>query len=338
MPALMVISNSTPSFAKGVDPEERVEYYLYDHLGGVDAILDEQGNVVERRDYLPFGEERVAEGTDKEHHGFTGKELDSESGLYYYGARYYDPALGRFASLDPLTLGESLKPLQSVLADPQELNSYSYVMNNPLKYVDPTGEWGVAEFFGGKSHQYIVGKAIDGANNKLTSQQAELLEYSSSVWSDILVYAFEGKKEYNHSMSYGALSAIGLKSAMMGDAKKWYTSGNWDEFSRLIHMVGDTFSPAHTERDDEGNITAFLDFSKQSLSLHMKYDNYEDENGNVRPEATQAIRASSKLIDLYQGKADWSEVKKYLDTEVLKGVNLQTEVGVAGKKFEKKGK
>jgi len=131
------------SHAKGVDPEEKVEYYLYDHLGGVDAILDEQGNVTERRDYLPYGEERVAEagGTDKDRHGFTGKELDGESGLYYYGARYYDPALGRFASLDPLVLGESAKPLASVLQNPQALNGYGYALNNPVRYVDPTGQW-----------------------------------------------------------------------------------------------------------------------------------------------------------------------------------------------------
>ena len=130
--------------AKGVDPEEKVGYYLYDHLGGVDAILDEQGNVMDRRDYLPFGEERVAEtiGADKERHGFTGKELDSESGLYYYGARYYDPALGRFASLDPLVLGESAKPLASVLQNPQALNGYGYALNNPVRYVDDRGEYG----------------------------------------------------------------------------------------------------------------------------------------------------------------------------------------------------
>ncbi len=127
--------------AKGMDPEEKVEYYLTDHLGGVDVVMDEQGNVVERRDYLPFGEERIAEttGADKERHGFTGKELDSESGLYYYGARYYDPAIGRFASLDPLILGESSKSFQTVLSNPQSLNGYSYVLNNPVRYVDETG-------------------------------------------------------------------------------------------------------------------------------------------------------------------------------------------------------
>ncbi len=138
---VILLVGATGVFAKGVDPEEKVEYYLYDHLGGVDAVMDEQGNVVERRDYLPYGEERVRvpSAENGERHGFTGKELDGESGLYYYGARHYDPALGRFASLDPLTLGESAKPLQSVLSNPQILNGYSYALNNPLRYNDPTG-------------------------------------------------------------------------------------------------------------------------------------------------------------------------------------------------------
>jgi RHS repeat-associated protein len=143
---LICVSLLAPcAFAKGPDPEEKIEYYLTDHLGGVEAVMDEQGNVVERRDYLPFGEERVRVSSAKkaEDHGFTGKELDAESGLYYYGARYYDPELGRFTAVDPLVLSESSRPLGSVLANPQELNGYAYVVNNPLKYIDPTGMFNV---------------------------------------------------------------------------------------------------------------------------------------------------------------------------------------------------
>jgi len=56
--------------------------------------------------------------------------LDPESGLYYYGARYYDPELARFISPDPIVPSPG---------DPQSLNRYSYVLNNPVKYIDPTG-------------------------------------------------------------------------------------------------------------------------------------------------------------------------------------------------------
>ena len=71
-------------------------------------------------------------------HKFTGQEQDAETGLYNYVARQYDPVLGRFISADSIVPD---------ISEPQSLNRYSYVMNNPLRYTDPTGHCG--EFFGG---------------------------------------------------------------------------------------------------------------------------------------------------------------------------------------------
>jgi RHS repeat-associated protein len=76
-----------------------------------------------------FGECRFSTGTIPTDKLFTGQRLDS-TGLYYYGARYYDPEIGRFISADIIV---------SNPANPQSLNRYSYCLNNPLKYVDPTG-------------------------------------------------------------------------------------------------------------------------------------------------------------------------------------------------------
>lgn len=81
--------------------------------------------------YEPFGECRNSQGTVPTDKLFTGQRLD-ETGLYFYNARYYDPAIGRFISPDFL--------IQSP-ADPQTLNRYSYVANNPLRYADSTGNW-----------------------------------------------------------------------------------------------------------------------------------------------------------------------------------------------------
>ena len=65
---------------------------------------------------------------------FTGKERDAESGLDYFGARYYGSALGRFSSPDPLFFQKEM------LEDPQRWNLYAYVRNSPLVLSDPTGE------------------------------------------------------------------------------------------------------------------------------------------------------------------------------------------------------
>jgi RHS repeat-associated protein len=82
-----------------------------------------------RISYYPYGGCLESQGNLGTDNLFTGQRLDS-SGLYYYGARYYDPIVGRFISADNIVPNAM---------NPQALNRYSYVVNNPLKYVDPTG-------------------------------------------------------------------------------------------------------------------------------------------------------------------------------------------------------
>ena len=113
------------------NPDERIIYHHTDHLSGTSIDTDENGEIMQSSSYFPFGEVLTEEHAPdyKNNYKFTGKELD-ESGLYYYGARYYNPVIGRFVSQDTWA-GD--------LRNPQSLNKYSYVFNNPLKYIDPTG-------------------------------------------------------------------------------------------------------------------------------------------------------------------------------------------------------
>jgi RHS repeat-associated protein len=103
------------------------DYYHTDHTGSTRLITSESGSVVTDVSYDPFGEPILS--GEAESYLFTGKEQDA-SQLYYYGARYYDPHIGRFITRDILP-GAPEKP--------QFLNKYSYCLNNPLRYVDPTG-------------------------------------------------------------------------------------------------------------------------------------------------------------------------------------------------------
>ncbi len=115
-----------------VNPEKKL-FYHNDHLGGVNVISDITGNRIQLTEYEPWGKvsrnDPATNSPDPEKR-FTGQILDPESGLYYYGARYYDPDLARFISPDPIVPSPG---------DPQSLNRYSYVRNNPVKYIDPTG-------------------------------------------------------------------------------------------------------------------------------------------------------------------------------------------------------
>ena len=105
-----------------------------DHLGSSSVLSDHAGNRVEHYEYSAFGRERYNDpaASFPVSQRFTGQVLDAETGLYYYGSRYYDPELARFIQPDTLIPDVS---------NPQSWNRYAYTLNNPLKYVDPTGHW-----------------------------------------------------------------------------------------------------------------------------------------------------------------------------------------------------
>ena len=107
-------------------------YLLKDHLGSASVVTDASGNIPsgsEQR-YYPYGENRLTPGTMFTDKLFTGQREITGLGIYHYGARFYSPKLGRFLSPDTIVPG---------MANPQALNRYSYVLGNPLKYIDPSG-------------------------------------------------------------------------------------------------------------------------------------------------------------------------------------------------------
>ena len=115
------------------DYQNNVYYYLADHLGTT-RIQFRAGQTTPcyDADFYPFGGERIVTNTCDSAYKFTGKERDAESGLDDFGARHFGSPLGRFISVDPA--GASGK-----VGNPQGLNRYSYVLNNPLRLVDPDG-------------------------------------------------------------------------------------------------------------------------------------------------------------------------------------------------------
>jgi len=123
-------------------------YYHQDHLGSTRLLTDESGNPVCEISYRPFGKAEKT-GGDGENCLYTGKDDDS-TGLYYFGARYYDPQTGRWIERD-------LKG--GILENPMSLNRYVYCYNNPLLYVDPDG---LAPNVGNKSANAVYAAGIGG--------------------------------------------------------------------------------------------------------------------------------------------------------------------------------
>lgn len=134
-------------------------YLTTDHLGSPRVITDQTGNVTSRKDFLPFGEEilnlsgrsqSTGYQSDSVRQKFTSYERDNESGLDYAKNRYHNFNLGRFTSPDPYKIVAEVQlekdvekakaKLNKYISQSQQWNQYVYVINNPLKYTDPTGE------------------------------------------------------------------------------------------------------------------------------------------------------------------------------------------------------
>lgn len=114
--------------------DETVIYYHLDAIGSVRMVTDAAGQVVARYDFLPFGE-RWGGPADAHERQFAGTERDAETGLDYFGARYYDSGTGRFTSPD------TFLDLDKAIHAPSLWNRYAYVSNNPLRRIDPDGRW-----------------------------------------------------------------------------------------------------------------------------------------------------------------------------------------------------
>ena len=148
---LVTAMTHTDNNGDNAEQREKRYYYHSDHLGSAQFVTDWRGRQYEHIEYAPYGElwiEEVAAGLDKLPFRFTGKEMDEETGLYYYGARYLDPKYSRWLSGDP-ALGEYIPSAgadSSKLAgmggvyNTVNLHFYHYSGNNPIKYTDPDGK------------------------------------------------------------------------------------------------------------------------------------------------------------------------------------------------------
>jgi len=156
------------SVVKHIEEKQPATYfYASDHLGSSSVLTTQQGSYHERIEYLPYGETWVEDKATSDSYTtpykFTGKELDAETGLYYFGARYYDARVSRWISADPaLAEGKYFPkpndydtehdfywyifndasgklPGMGGVFNSHNLDVYCYSLNNPVKYYDPDG-------------------------------------------------------------------------------------------------------------------------------------------------------------------------------------------------------
>lgn len=168
-----------------------VKYVHTDALGSVVAMTDASGAVVEAtREYEPYGQQLSPAMQDGP--GYTGHVQDAATGLTYMQQRYYDPSIGRFLSVDPVTAQGG---------DMRHFNRYAYAYSNPYKFTDPDGRFGVV----GAG----IGAAIDFGTQMATSQGSFSERLSNVSWTSVGVSAAVG------AVTGGVGSVLG-KAAVRG--------------------------------------------------------------------------------------------------------------------------
>ena len=195
------------NFQEGDTYEKMQFYYHPDHLGSSSYITNLDGEVVQHIEYVPFGEVFVEERNNiwNTPYLFNAKEFDEETGLYYYGARYYDPRLSLWISTD----AEELKY--------PSVNSYCYVTNNPIKIKDPDGRYilfinGLRLFHGNtdqvpsmggyKIHKQDVYKYWSCEKNNFGRKNVNIASYYQNVYKDKNVGFTSGSSKWNSSANY----------------------------------------------------------------------------------------------------------------------------------------
>ena len=171
-------------YSNGMSQQERdVFFYHSDHLGSTSYITDANGNATQFVSYKPYGEALVDEHATsfEQPWKFNGKELDAETGLYYYGARYYEPVLALWYGVD--ALAEKYP----------SIGGYVYCVGNPVKLVDPDGE-------------KVIAHDKDSQNSILKTLPKELRKYVSFSSEGVLNISdcdkFECSDSYNANSLY----------------------------------------------------------------------------------------------------------------------------------------
>jgi RHS repeat-associated protein len=217
-----ILPPSTPLFARSPTAaslsrpasSEGIQYYIADHLGSSNALCDGFGDIVEETVFYPFGHPRAevlnstAESKSLGRYLFEQKELDEETGLQYFEARYLSGPLSRFVSVDP-----EIDP-RGLGENPQLLNPYAYGANNPLTEVDPDGR--IISIEGNRKYKQTVKETL----KRLESESPDAKK---------LIQGLNNDKRFKVTITYGGKHA---NSFLPQDRNRGRVA--WDPTSALL--------------------------------------------------------------------------------------------------------
>jgi len=268
-----------------------------DHLGSVETITDSVGSVAQRRGYDPFGKSRDSQYDDSQSgllqssispRGFTNHEHLDDVELIHMNGRMYDYNLGRFLSVDPFV---------AMPENSQAYNPYSYVMNNPLSYTDPTG--------------YVAQQIPQSENRDLGYRDDDLLTYDPETKT------FEVCGVDGECMSY----VIGNGAGSRGGADTSESSGGGDDTS-VSYRDGDEEVVVVTHHQNSGGSSPFIMGPVSGFVMMIMGEFGEDRQMEARREFIQAN------IDLIPGSGI---VQSIYNNEPISPTDVLLDVAPGGK-------
>jgi RHS repeat-associated protein len=301
-------------------PEAYMCGYFYhgDHLGSSNYITDRLGRIFEHTIHLPYGEVWIDEGSDTSLLGykFTGKELDEETGYYYFGARYYDPKISSWISTDPAL--PKYIPTKSQLYFPKSvlkakvdlpgyggvyssgnLNLYFYSYGNPIKFHDPDGrlptalppEFTISSPFGVRPDPF-------GGNNRENhtgvDQRAPGGTNVHALWSGTVLNTID-----TNNGSGGILVIIdhGIIQEGPNAGKHLY--------SRYLHNSKNAVVPGQKVR--EGDVVAKSGNTGRSTGPHSHFEAILTDRPLTDINQPDAQKVDPAKIDEVMGTKQWGE-------------------------------
>ena len=198
-----------------------------DHLGGTIRVLDSSFTALDGMRYKPYGEDRDTGSSLNTDRKFTGQTEDEAAGLYWYASRAYDPAIGRFVMPDPIV---------PVPGNPQALNRYSYVYNNPLRYTDPSGHDPLGEDWENEWRKNHPGQELTDHHRRLRllSLLIRGTEEDGS-WSERDWAAFDKKpREFIAAVDPSNETGVERFARYTEELASWYSPSETENFVRAF--------------------------------------------------------------------------------------------------------
>ncbi|WP_277266183.1 RHS repeat domain-containing protein, partial [Prevotella corporis] len=262
------------NFKPNDDYEKMQFYYHPDHLGSSSYITNLDGEVAQHIEYVPFGEVFIEErnNTWNTPYLFNAKEFDEETGMYYYGARYYEPRLSLWISTDPL---EEESPI---------ITTYGFCHNNPLILIDPDG---MGDYFNEKG----VWLGSDGMNDKKVYSAQSVTKSKRGLVND-------AKDAKLLGISYDKF--VRQASAVYGESSAYLVRNKTDEPSD--EMMKEMYAIASVH---QRNSKAYGVNSDPAKDFRKKDENQRNELPLMRTAIAAEINALLGGRDYSNGATMW---------------------------------